>query len=200
MLALYIPGNSALHRLPTGLKLLACFIGSIGLALLQSPWQLALGLVAIAALYALARIPPQAIIGTLRPLLLMGCVILPLQAALSGWQLATITALRLPAFVLFASLITFTTPLSDMIEAVTRAAKPLARFGVPPVRVGLAIALAMRFIPALTKDWRDVEMARQARGAQRTSFLAIGPLILRILRMTNALGDAIAARDFDSRK
>jgi biotin transport system permease protein len=200
MLALYIPGNSPLHRLSTGVKLVACLLGSIVLALLQSPWQLALALVFIASLYGVARIPPRAILGTLRPLFLIGVIVLPLQVALSGWQQAAVTALRLPAFVLFASLVTFTTPLSEMIETVTRAAAPLARFGVSPARVGLAIALAMRFIPALAKDWQDIEDARRARGATGTSFLAIGPLILRILRMTNALGDAIAARDFDSRK
>lgn len=200
MLALYIPKDSPVHRLPTGLKLLACLLGSVALALLHSPWQLAIALLLIGGLYALARLPLSAIIGTLRPLLLIGSIILTMQIALSGWQEAAITALRLPALVLLASLVTFTTPLSDMIEAVTRIAHPLARFGVSPARVGLAIALAMRFIPALAKDWQDIEAARQARGARGMSFLAIGPLILRILRMTNALGDAIAARDFDSRK
>lgn len=200
MIALYIPRDSPVHRLSTSVKLLVCLLGSVALALLHSPWQLALALLVIGGLYALARLPLGAIIGTLRPLVLIGGVILTMQIALAGWGDAAITALRLPAFVLLASLVTFTTPLSDMIEAVTRIARPLARFGVSPSRVGLAIALAMRFIPALAKDWRDIEAARQARGARGMSFLAIGPLILRILRMTNALGDAIAARGFDSRK
>jgi biotin transport system permease protein len=200
MLALYIPRDSPVHRLPTGFKLLACLLGSVALALLHSPWQLALALLLIGGIYALARLPLSAMMGTLRPLFLIGAIILTMQIALSGWHEAAITALRLPALVLLASLVTFTTPLSEMIEAVTRIARPLARFGVSPARIGLAIALAMRFIPALAKDWRDIETARQARGAHGMSYLAIGPLILRILRMTNALGDAIAARDFDSRK
>jgi biotin transport system permease protein len=62
------------------------------------------------------------------------------------------------------------------------------------------VTLALRFIPALAKDWREIEQARAARGARSFGFLAIGPLVLRILSMTNALGDAIAARDFDSRR
>jgi biotin transport system permease protein len=200
MLALYIPRHSPIHRLPAGIKLLACLAGTTTIALLGQPWSLALALLVTLALYILARLPLGAVTGALSPLLLIGGAIVTIQLALSGWQEAAATALRLPALVLLASLVTYTTPLSDMIEIVTRAASPLARFGVSPPRIGLAITLALRFIPALAKDWREIGQARQARGANGSGFLAIGPLILRILSMTNALGDAIAARDFDSRR
>ncbi len=199
MLALYIHRNSLLHRLPGGAKLLACLAGTTAIALLTSPLALGIALLATIALYRLARLPLSAMTGALSPLLLIGGTIVTLQLALSGWPEAAATALRLPALVLLASLVTFTTPLSDMIETVTRTASPLARFGISPARVGLAIMLAMRFIPALARDWQEIGQARAARGASSRGFLAIGPLILRILSMTNALGDAIAARDFDSR-
>lgn len=200
MLALYIPRSSPIHRLPAGIKLLACLAGTTVIALLGNIWLLAFALLLTLALFALARLPLRAITGALRPLLLIGGAIVTLQLALSGWPDAAATSLRLPALVLLASLVTYTTPLSDMIETVTRAASPLARFGISPPKLGLAIALAMRFIPALAKDWREIEQARAARGATGPAFLAIGPLILRILSMTNALGDAIASRDFDSRR
>jgi biotin transport system permease protein len=199
MLALYIPGSSPIHRLPAGLKLIACLAGTTVIALLNNPWLLALCLLLTLLLYALARLPVSAVTGALAPLLLIGGAIVALQLALAGWPQAAATALRLPALVLLASLVTYTTSLSDMIETVTRAASPLARVGISPPKLGLAIALTMRFIPALAKDWREIEQARAARGATGPAFLAIGPLILRILSMTNALGDAIASRDFDSR-
>ena len=200
MLALYIPRNSPIHRLPAWVKLVACLAGTTVIALLGPPSALALALVLTLALYPFARLPLGALTGALTPLLLIGGAIVTLQLTLSGWQDAAATALRLPALVLLASLVTFTTPLSDMIETVTRGAAPLARFGVSPPRIGLAVTLALRFIPALAKDWREIEQARAARGARSFGFLAIGPLVLRILSMTNALGDAIAARDFDSRR
>jgi biotin transport system permease protein len=199
MLALYIPRHSPIHRLPAGFKLAACLAGTTVIALLGPLWALGGALFLILALYSLARLPLSAVTSALSPLLLIGGAIVTLQLTLSGWPEAATTALRLPALVLFASLVTFTTPLSDMIETVTRAASPLARFGVSPAKIGLAIALVLRFIPALAKDWQEIEQARAARGASGPGFLAIGPLILRILSMTNALGDAIAARDFDSR-
>ena len=199
MLALYIPRTSPIHHLPAGPKLLAGLAGTTALTLLASPWILGGALLLVLLSYAVARLPSTAVLAALQPLLLTLGVIVAIQLALSGWEEAAASALRLPALVLLASLITFTTPLSEMIETVSRAASPLARFGLSPPKIGLAIALAMRFIPALAKDWQEIGQARAARGARGLSFLAIGPLVLRILCMTNALGEAIAARDFDSR-
>lgn len=199
MLALYIHRSSPIHRLAAGTKLLACLIGTTVIALIGNVWGLGLALILTLALYGLARLPLSAVTGAVRPLLLIGGALVTFQLMLTGWPQATATALRLPALVLLASLVTLTTPLSEMIETTTRAASPLARLGLSPPKIGLAIALTMRFIPALAKDWGEIEQARAARGARASSFRAVGPMILRILCMTNALGDAIAARDFDSR-
>jgi len=200
MIALHVPGNSPVHRLPVGAKLLGCLIGSTILASLHSPGPLALLLFLIVGLYALARLPASAMLTTLRPLLPVLSIIFIAQTALSGWLPAATAMLRIASLVLLAALVTFTTPLSAMIDAITRAARPLGRFGISAPKLGLAIALALRFIPALAKDWREIEDARAARGASRIGFLSIGTLILRTLCMTNALGDAIASRDFESRR
>lgn len=200
MIALHVPGNSPVHRLPVGAKLLGCLIGSTILAFLHSPGPLALLLFLIVGLYALARLPASAMLTTLRPLLPVLSIIFIAQTALSGWLPAATAMLRIASLVLLAALVTFTTPLSAMIDAITRAARPLGRFGISAPKLGLAIALALRFIPALAKDWREIEDARAARGASRIGFLGIGMLILRTLCMTNALGDAIASRDFESRR
>lgn len=200
MFALHIPRHSAIHRLPAGAKLLACLAGTTAIALIGVPWALAIALVLVLALYRLAHLPISAVTSALSPLIPIGGLIVVIQIALTGWHEAAATAMRLPALVLLASLVTFTTPLSETIDIVTRGAAPLARFGIAPARIGLAVALTLRFIPALAKDWREIEQARLARGARRNGLFAIGPLILRILSMTNALGDAIAARDFDSRR
>jgi biotin transport system permease protein len=200
MIALYVPGHSPVHRLPVGAKLLACLLGSAALAFIHSPWALGGSLLLIAGLYALARLPLTAALSTLQPLLPLLTIIFVAQAGLSGWLPATAATLRIASLVLLAALVTLTSPLSAMIDAITRAARPLARFGVSAPKLGLAIALTLRFIPALAKDWREVEAARLARGARRSGFFGIGTLILRTLSMTNALGDAIASRDFDSRR
>lgn len=200
MLPLYIHRNSPVHRLPAGIKLAACLTGTAALAFLHSPVWLTVALLGIAGLYALARLPFAAILAALRPLLLIAALVFLLQLVLADLPQALGAALRIAALVLLASLVTVTTPLSDMIEALTRAASPFARFGLSPAKLGLAIALTIRFIPMLANHWQEVRRARQARGATGADYMAIGPLILKILSMTNVLADAIAARDFDGRR
>jgi biotin transport system permease protein len=108
--------------------------------------------------------------------------------------------LRIVAVVLLTSLVTLTTRLSDMLDVLTALARPLGRFGVSPAKLALATSLAVRFIPTLLHDFGEIQQARLARQAKGPGILAIGPLIVKILSMTDALGDAIAARGFESRK
>jgi biotin transport system permease protein len=122
-----------------------------------------------------------------------------LQAIFAGWEAGLITALRTISLVLGASLVTFTTPFADMIDALAFAARPLSHFGASPAKTGLALALAIRFIPVLMQDYRDIQDARAARGGSRFGALALGPLLIKVLRMSAELSDAIAARSFESR-
>jgi biotin transport system permease protein len=200
MVPLYLPRNSPVHRLPGSAKLLFCLAASLPLTFVNRPALLGLALIAIIAAYRLARLPLAAVIQVLRPLLLVGGFIVGLQFAVAGWTEALTAGLRVASLVLLASLVTLTTPLAEMIEILTRAASPLSRFGLSPSRFGLAIALAIRFIPALGRDWHDIQQARLARGASSLSFFALGPLLIKILCMTNVLGDAIASRNFDNRR
>ena len=200
MLPLYIPRASPVHRTPAPIKLLLCIAASSALCVLQPLWLLGTMLAGICGLYGLARLPVAALLAALRPVLVMGAMIFALQVWLAGWQPAGAVLMRILALVLLASLVTLTTPLSDMIETITKAARPLAPLGLSPPKLALAVALTIRFIPALLKDMQEIQRARMARGGSGYSIFALGPLIIKILFMTNTLGDAIAARGFESRK
>jgi biotin transport system permease protein len=153
----------------------------------------------ICGLYLIARLPLKTVAPALKPVLFVAGIIFALQLALAGWHEAIASLLRILALVLLASLATLTTRLSDMLDTLTRAARPASAFGLSPPKLALAIGLTIRFIPALLHDWQEIQRARTARGAKGFSFLGAGPLIVKILRMTDALGDAIAARGFDNR-
>ena len=113
---------------------------------------------------------------------------------------AAAATLRIIALVLLTSLVSLTTRLSDMLDALTFATRRLAPFGLDPPKIALAVGLTIRFIPMLLHDMQEVQNARRTRGANGFSVMAAGPLIIKILRMTDALGDAIAARGFENRK
>lgn len=200
MLPLYIPRASLVHRAPAPAKLLLCLAASTAIVLIEPLWLNAAVLAAICGLYVAARLPMRTLAAAVRPVLIMCAIIFVLQVWIAGWQAGAAVVMRIFALVLLTSLVTLTTPLSDMIETITAAFRPLASLGLSPPKLALAIALTIRFIPTLLKDMQEIQRARTARGGRAFSALALGPLIVKILFMTNALGDAIAARGFENRK
>jgi biotin transport system permease protein len=199
MLGLYVPGATPVHRASASLKLGLLFAAGAGIAITSDAVLLAAALAAVLCLAALARLPPLDLMRAISPALFTILLFTGLQAVFAGWSAALMTALKTTSLVLAASLVTLTTRFADMIDALTAAARPLRRLGLSPAKTGLAVALAIRFIPVLMKDYRDIQDARLARGGSRWGVLALGPLLIKTLRMTSDLSDAITARGFDSR-
>lgn len=198
MFATYQPGNSLLHRLSAGWKiLLVCaLILAVSLSVRQA-WQVLPALGLAAALYALGRIRPRAAWDQVRPVLPMLIAILVLQ-----WIVADLdTALRVSGSLLvavaIAGLVALTTRVSDMLDAVTRAAQPLRYVGVSPDRVALVLVLTIRAIPLLARRLRQVTEARKARGLGMSVRALVVPTVLGALTTADQLGDALAARGVD---
>ncbi|KAA0917310.1 energy-coupling factor transporter transmembrane protein EcfT [Dietzia sp. ANT_WB102] len=198
MFATYQPGDSLLHRLPAGLKvLLVCIFILAATLMIREPWQVlpALGLTAI--LYAVGRIRPRAAWEQVRPVVPMLIAILVLQ-----WIVADLdTALRvcgaLLVAIMVAGLVALTTRISDMLDAVTRAAQPLRHIGVSPDRIALVLVLTIRAIPLLARQLRQVTEARKARGLGMSIRALVVPTVLGALTTADQLGDALAARGVD---
>lgn len=198
MFATYQPGNSLLHRLPAGWKiLLVCVLILVATLAIREPWHVlpALGLTAV--LYAVGRIRPRAAWDQVRPVLPMLIAILVLQ-----WIVADLdTALRVCGALLVAitvaGLVALTTRVSDMLDSVTRAAQPLRHVGVSPDRIALVLVLTIRAIPLLARRLRQVTEARKARGLGMSIRALVVPTVLGALTTADQLGDALAARGVD---
>lgn len=200
MLALYIHRVSPIHRIGSGVKLLACFLGGTAIFFCEPVWGLLAILLAIAGLYRAAKLPFGSIISSLKPVLLISSFVFILQFLLADLHQAFTITLRIVAVILLTSLVTLTTRFSDMIEVLSRISAPLARFGLSPSKLALAVSLAIRFIPALLHDFDEIRQAKIARRASGLKAFAAGPLVVKILHMTDTVGNAIAARGFDNRK
>lgn len=198
MFATYQPGNSLLHRLPAGWKiLLVCLLIVAVSVMVREPWHVLPALAMTVALYAIGRIPPRAAWDQVRPVLPMLIAILALQ-----WIVADLdTALRVTGALLVAvavaGLVALTTRVSDMLDAVTRAAGPLRHVGASPDRVALVLVLTIRAIPLLARQLRQVTEARKVRGLGMSIRALIVPTVLGALTTADQLGDALAARGVD---
>ena len=197
LVGVYHPGDSWVHRLPAGAKVLTLVTVTIAALFISSPW-VALGLLG-ACLLVLASAGAR--LRTLaRPLRFVTIAALAL-AAIMWWQQgpgpATVTVSRLLSLVLLAWTVSLTTRVSQMLRTLQRGLRPLRRLGVNPDVIGLTIALAVRSVPLLLATVETAQQARRARG-RGWSISALGvPVVVRSARVAEELGDALIARGYD---
>ncbi|AII05808.1 biotin transport system permease protein [Rhodococcus wratislaviensis] len=198
MIGLYRPGDSLLHRMPAGLKLLL-LIASIVTAtvFVRTPLEVGVVVVVVGLLFAVASIPWRVAVAQLRPVVWMLLIIAVFQVLITSPARAVVVCGVLLISVALAALVTLTTRVTDMLDTVSRALGPLRRFGVDPDRIGLLLALAIRCIPLLTGIVQEVAQARKARGLQWSMTALATPVLVRALRTADAMGDALVARGVD---
>lgn len=198
MIGLYRPGCSVVHRLPAGVKLVALLVSIVAATVfVRTPPAVAILAAGVAALFAVARVPWRTALAQLRPVLWMLAIIGVFQVLTTSPGRAVVVCGLLLISVALAALVTLTTRVTDMLDAVTRALGPLRRVGADPERIGLLLALAIRCVPVLAEIVREVADARRARGLQWSITALVTPVLVRSLRTADAMGDALAARGVD---
>lgn len=193
---IYHAGTSVLHLLPAGAKLAGLAGGITVLLLLDDLRWLAVAALGVISLYAAARIPLRMASAQLRPLLWFGLVLLVVQLLLTDWRHALVVVLTLVLSVALAGLVTLTTRVSAMLDVVETLLRPLRRV-IRPDRVGLVLALTVRAVPVIAAIAATVRDAYRARGVTGRPWAVLVPVIVRVLRHADALGDALAARGID---
>ncbi|BEK86327.1 energy-coupling factor transporter transmembrane protein EcfT [Nocardia seriolae] len=196
VLSLYHDARTPVHTVPAGTKLLVLAVAGTALFFVPSIVWLAVALAVVLGLYGLARIPwrttGRQVLG-LAPFL---ALIMLAQVIFTGWQSAILVGERLLTLVLLANLVTLTTRTSAMIDTVERVLRPLKPLGVRPERVGLLVAMTIRFIPVIREQAELVRAAQRARGIERSTVFLV-PLLIRTLRVADGVGEALDARGLD---
>lgn len=193
-LAVYVPRDSLVHRLPAGTKLLLLVLAAIGVLALRQPWQVAVVLAVTALLYAMARIPWRTALEQVRPLLWFLLALGLFQVVVAGWERAAVVVGGMLTLVLLATLVSLTTRTTAMVDVVVRWLGPLRGVGVDPERVGLLVALGIRSVAVIIELAREVRQAQLARGASSSPLAFIVPLVVRSLRHADRLAEALVAR------
>jgi biotin transport system permease protein len=188
------PGSTLLHRAPAGAKLLALLVCGVVVVWVRGPWP-ALGFLAAALLAVLwSRMRPRLLLASLRGLLLVVVLLTAYQLWQRGWEQAVESVADLMALVLLATVLTVTTPVDEVLDAVTRAVRPLQPLGVDPERVALAFSLMVRAIPTTVEIADETRDAAVARGLQRDPRARLTPLVIRVVAHARSTGDALHAR------
>lgn len=194
MIGGYVPGSSVLHRWGAGTTYLVILIPSL-ISLGLRTWWAAAGLVMVAVALLLAtRIPPKVAFAMPTSMWVVLGVLAAVQLLSGDWRSAVVVVGNLYGCVAMSRVLTLTTPLSDLMDALVRFARPLRRFGVNPERFGLAVALTMRSVPWLLRSVDAVRLAAKARGIERRWDWQITPVVVAAVAHAQATGEALAAR------
>lgn len=123
---------------------------------------------------------------------------------LDGLMRGLFFALRIVLLVLICSLLTFTSSMMELTDAMLRIFGPLRRFGVPVDDIAMMVSIALRFIPTTAREAQMIQLAQKARCAnfddgsvfvRLKSWVPVFiPLFVRLFRRADDLADAMDAR------
>ncbi|MGH9169642.1 MAG: energy-coupling factor transporter transmembrane component T family protein [Acidimicrobiales bacterium] len=214
----YVPGESPLHKVWAGTKLVWFAALCIGL-LLWPTWQaVGIGVAMMLGAFLVARLPrgitprvPKWFLwvvafGALLALASGGSPFLRAGALRLGFggvgQFLRFWAITLEILAA-AALVSWTTPLADLAPALGRLGRPLRHLRVPVDELVAAIGLAVRCLPLLLEEGRILSAARRSRqlGVTRTAKSmahevedVIWTALANALRRSRELAEAIEAR------
>lgn len=187
--------DGLVHEVPTVVKLLALFGVSILLFILKSPSVLgAVAGLVVAGCLSFCR---AAVAEWLKSwsLLLTIAVVVIWTAYANGLEASLVVLIRLGTLSLFATAITSTTTIGQFIDIITKFARPLEMIGIGKAAdIGLAIGLAIRFIPEVHACYKQVAAAHHARGLKMRLSTIVAPMVIGTMRGADEIANAIDAR------
>jgi len=218
-----VPGDSVVHRMWAGTKLLAA--AAIGVLLTFYPGWVPIGAVALLVLIAarLAHVPRGAVpsiprwlwvllfLGGLTatfaggsPVIEMGSLDVGLGGLLNFLRITVLSIVLLG----LGAMVSWTTNVAEVAPAVAVLGRPLRILRIPVDEWAVALALALRAFPMLIDEFRVLYAARRLRpkaaspkslrGRYRQWWLELIDLlaaaIIVALRRADEMGDAITAR------
>ncbi|MBT2285921.1 energy-coupling factor transporter transmembrane protein EcfT [Paenibacillus polymyxa] len=219
----YVHRNSIIHRLDPRAKLVITFLFMLSVMLLNSWLSYVLSAVFVAGVVTISQIPPSYIVRGLKPVWLIVIVTSVFHIFLTqGGQLwleagvfsiyeegvikAGNIAIRIILLLVIASLLTLTTKLGDLAQAIEDLLKPAKRLGVPTQEFALMISWTIRFIPILLNETDNVMKAQRARGVRfnsgnivrrlRSFIPIVVPILLLAFQKAESASLAVEARGY----
>lgn len=194
MISLYFPGHSHLHRFPAGIKLSGLAIISIGLYPIQNPWWLLPALLLVFVAYHSLGTGGLARLWIIKPLLPLFVLIFAVQWWTQNVASALVLLQRMLVLIWLANLITLTTRMDAMMDAVLPILTPLRWLGIRTERIAFAVTLLVRFVPVLMAVMLNLLEAWKARGGGRAVWQLAIPMMINAIRLSDHVAEALAAR------
>lgn len=197
MTGLYIDRASVLHRTPTSDKFLLLSLILAGVFLVENLYALGGILLFSLLLYPVAGIRLPFAWAAVRPVIPFIVLTVAAQIVFGSLQRGAVFGVRILVAVLLASLLTYTTRSSDMLDFFGKVLAPLRHIGVSPWRASLVLSLTVRAVPMLASSSTMAREAFLARGQKAAGYEIVVPVIVGLIQSAEAIGDAISARSLE---
>ncbi|MBI1171842.1 energy-coupling factor transporter transmembrane protein EcfT [bacterium] len=194
MLTLISSHRTWAHEVAAGWKLAGLCVATLLIVQATGLW-LGLGLLAVLALVASGGVGfAGAWVRLLRPLWPFALIVVLWHLWLRAPATGVTILVRLVAAVGLANAVTMTTRLSDILDVLTRLARPLSRLGLSPRMLALSVALVIRFIPVMLARHDQIRDAWRMRSARRPGWRILVPVLLATLDDADRVAEALRAR------
>ena len=220
----YWPARSVLHRLDPRAKIVGALALMVSVFFIHTWQQLVFGWAFALVLVLLSRVPVARVLESVKPVMLMLCVLSicnlllvrrgdvlvalgPLTITTGGAWAAVVYSLRLVVAVIAAALLLLTTTPTQLTDAADAMLSPLSRIGLPGHELAMVFSLMLRFIPTIADEASAIVDAQTARGgalAEGSLFQrirAVVPIMVALLasslRHANGLSRALDARCYE---
>lgn len=188
------PGPGWLFRMPVGWKYLLVLVLSIPTLVVSEWWFTLASLVVVLVVAATSGLGPAR-------MLRLGWMLWAVLGVLLVFHLVTLhptAAVVRPGnilvAVLAARLLTLTTSLPVLMDALAVALIPLRLVRLDPAQAALAVALMIRSVPFLMGTVDDARAAANARGLGRNPARLLTPVMLGAVGYAERTGEALQAR------
>jgi len=228
-LGVYLPGETAIHRLDPRTKILAASVLITLLLFIKSYQAYGLILLFLTTVILVAGIPLQFALSGLKPMLPVLVLMWFFQLFLytspeanvlfsfwiftatdAGMHMGNLISLRV--FFLFAvtTVMTLTTSIVNLTDGMESILSPLKKIGLPTQELVMTMVIALRFVLILAEELDKIVKAQMARGVafdrgsfiQRTKkiFPVFLPLFINAFKRAEELIVAMEARSYTGGK
>lgn len=212
MVAIYIAGNSIVHRTPLLIKIVVLSILVVGGYVYQNIYYMGAGVVLCVLLFLLAHVSLAYLWRSIYMMRIILLFVAVYYIIFITWSEAFVYTLRIIIAVGFANLLALTTPLHTMLNKETWFSRFLEFLHVPVKKIRLMIYIVLRTIPLLTVELYEIQIALTLRGQRsigrskdrvkregiidrtRNSIRMIFPLLLRSVLQTDQFVEALKLR------
>ena len=203
----YIDGNTPVHRCDARAKILLLLACSIGVLLVQTGVELAVITAVVVLLAVLARIPFGTMNRMLVPVYVLAAFSLFFnvlaQPGMDGVLRGLFFAVRMVVLVAASFIVCLTTRSNELLDAFADLIAPLRAVKAPVDDIALTLALSVRFIPLVEREFMSIRAAQKARGSESAGSLgrklgivgsAFASLFVGLFRHADALALSMDAR------